>query len=198
MLWLGRVPVYVGGFGVSMLGVNRKVSSGIGRSCQTLYPLLRMSYHTAFDVAQMGFQWWPSLLIALGALLAAVIGWAIKNLGGDENDNVGGLYLQFGGIAGLIGSAAFLAFTYSEYRSAVQALSSRHYSIASGIVTNFIPMHCKGCTEGFTVNGVRFEYGTGFSSAVFGSIWNKGSIRNGVDAKITYSRDHDILRVEVR
>lgn len=98
----------------------------------------------------------------------------------------------------MVASAAFLAFTYNEYRSAVQTLSSGDYSIASGIVTNFVPMHCKGCTEGFTVNGVRFEYGTGWSSAAFGSTWNTGFIRDGVDVRITYSRDHDILRVEVR
>jgi hypothetical protein len=49
------------------------------------------------------------------------------------------------------------------------------------------------------VKGVRFSYGTGFTSAAFGSLWNTGFIRNGVDARITYRPDgHDILRVEVR
>jgi hypothetical protein len=158
-----------------------------------------MPYRTAFDVAQVGFQWWPSLLIAVVSALVTLVGWGLSNSDGSDDDKIGGLYFQFGGIAGLMASVAFLAFTYTEYRSAVQALSSRDCSIASGIVTNFVPMHCKGCTESFTVNGVRFNYGTGLSSAAFGSLRNTGFIRNGVDARITYMRDErDILRVEVR
>lgn len=121
----------------------------------------------------------------------------LKNSGGADDDELGGLYFQIAGITGLVASVVFLAFTYHEYRSAVHALSSHDYSIASGIVTNFVPMHCKACTEGFTVNGVRFEYGTGFSSAGFGSLENTGFIHDGADARVTYSREHDILRVEV-
>ena len=156
-----------------------------------------MAYRTAFDVAQVGFQWWPSLLIVIVSALVMIVGWALEN-SGDDDDSRGGLFVKIGGIIGLLAAPAFLAFTYTEYRSAVQALSSRDYSVASGMVTDFVPMHCRGCTEGFTVNGVRFEYGVGLSSATFGSQWNTGFIRNGVDARITYSRDHDILRVEVK
>ena len=160
--------------------------------------LWRMPYRIVFDVARAGFQWWPALLIAVASALATLVGWGLKNSGEADDDRRGGFYFQVGGIIGLVASVVFLAFQYTEYRSALQTLSSRDYSVASGIVTNFVPMHCKGCTEGFTVNGVRFEYGTGFSSAGFGSLWNTGFIRDGVDARITYSREHDILRVEVR
>lgn len=163
-----------------------------------------MPYRTTYDVAQAGFQWWPSLLIALVSALAILFGWAAANSGGDDdNDNhIGGLFLKLGGILGLLVSMAFLAFTYSEYQSAVQALSSHDYSIASGAVANFVHMNggrYSSSRERFSVNGVPFEYGSGLTSAVFGTYWNDGFIRNGVDVRITY-RNHsdDILKVEVR
>ena len=160
-----------------------------------------MLYRTAYDVAHAGFQWWPSLLIALVSALVILFGWAAENSVDVDDNEIGALLLKIGGIAGLAASVVFLAFTYSEYRSAVQALASRDYSIASGVVTGFIHVHHgrSNATESFSVNGTTFEYGSGLTSSVFGTYWNDGIIRNGVDVRITYRNDSDdILRVEVR
>jgi hypothetical protein len=87
---------------------------------------------------------------------------------------------------------------YSEYHSAEKALLKHDYSVAEGIVTDFIPMPPGGhATESFRVGGARFAYGSGWGSTVFNSEWNTCFIHNGVQARITY-RGSDILKVEVR
>ena len=157
-----------------------------------------MPYHIAFDVAQAGFRWWPSLLIAIASALALLWGRSLGNSCSDE-DGDAGLSLKLVGIVGLIASIILLSFTYTQYRSAVRTLSSGDYLVASGVVTNFTERQTKAGSESFTVNGVRFDYGSGLASTVFGYYWNSGFLHNGVDARITYTRwDHDILRVEVR
>ena len=158
-----------------------------------------MPYRIAFDFAQAGFRWWPSLLIAFVSALAVLWGRSLGKNSDSDNDDDAGLWLKLVGILGLIASVALLSFIYSEYRSAMQALSSGECIVASGVVTNFTKPHGKGGSESFTVNGVQFEYGSGLTSTVFGYYWNTGFIHNGVDARITYTRwDHDILRVEIR
>ena len=141
--------------------------------------------------------------MAIVSGFAILIGWGLQNSGSDgADDELGGFLIKLVGVAGLVISVGFLAFTYSEYRSAVQALSSHDYIIASGIVKDFArntPLgRFSSTTESFTVNGSHFEYGSGLSSAVFGLYWNTGFIRDGVDARITFSHEHHILRVEVR
>ncbi len=51
--------------------------------------------------------------------------------------------------------------------------------------------------ESFRINGVNFSYSGGFGSTVFNSEWNKGAIRDGVEARISY-RGSDILKIEVK
>jgi hypothetical protein len=46
---------------------------------------VEMPYRTAFDVAQVGFQWWPSLLIAIVSALVMIVGWALENSGDDDD-----------------------------------------------------------------------------------------------------------------
>jgi hypothetical protein len=87
---------------------------------------------------------------------------------------------------------------YWEYRSARKAFEIHSYSVSEGVVTDFIPMPPGGhSTESFKVNGVRFEYGSGWGSTMFNSEWNKGFIHNGVEARITYVAK-DIIKVEVK
>lgn len=72
------------------------------------------------------------------------------------------------------------------------------YSVTEGVVSDFIPMPPGGhSTERFVVNGVRFEYGSGWGSTTFNSEWNKGFIHNGVEARITYV-GKEIIKVEVK
>jgi hypothetical protein len=158
-----------------------------------------MPYRVAFDVTQAGFRWWPSLLIAIASALAFLWGRTQETSGEGDDDDLTGLFFKFLGIAGLIASVALLAFTYTEYRSVMQALSSGNCIVASGVVTNFTAPHGKGGSESFTLDGVQFHYGSGLTSTVFGYYWNRGFIHNGVNARITYTRwDRDILRVEIR
>jgi len=158
-----------------------------------------MPYHVVFDVTQAGFRWWPSLLIAIASALAFLWGRTQETSGEGNDDDLTGLFFKFMGIAGLVASAVLLASTYTEYRSVMEELSSGNCIVASGVVTNFTEPHTKGGSESFTVDGVRFRYGSGLTSTVFGYGWNRGFIHNGVDARITYTRwDRDILKVEIR
>ena len=87
---------------------------------------------------------------------------------------------------------------YGEYRNAQKAFAIHAYSVSEGVVNNFVPKPPGGhATETFVVNGVRFEYGSGWGSTMFNSEWNKGFIHDGVEARITYV-GKDIIKVEVK
>ena len=156
-----------------------------------------MGYHTVFDVTRVGVQWWIPLLICIFTGLVLVIGWALKT-SGDRDSKRMAVIFQLVGAVGILGALGFFASIYGEYHSATNALATHDCAIAEGVVTDFVPMPLGGhATESFRVNGVRFEYGSGWGSTVFDSERNTGFIHNGVQARITY-RGKDILKVEVR
>jgi hypothetical protein len=154
-----------------------------------------MEYRTVFDVTQNGFAWSLPFLISMGAGIFLLLGWALRK-SGDRDLSVKGMIFQGSGGIGFLGALVFLIAGYAEYHSASKALTDRDYSIAEGVVTEFIPMPPGGhANESFRVNEAGFSYGSGWGSTVFNSEWNKGFIHNGVQARITY-RGSDILRVE--
>jgi hypothetical protein len=156
-----------------------------------------MGYHTVFDVTQVGFQWWIPLLIFIFGALFVGIGWAVKT-SGDKASLTKGTFFQIGGAVGILGALVFFTSMYVEYGNAQKAFTAHAYSISEGVVKDFVPMPPGGhATESFVVNGVRFEYGSGWGSTMFNSEWNKGFIHNGVEARITYT-GKDIIKVEVK
>jgi hypothetical protein len=156
-----------------------------------------MGYRTVFDVTQVGFQWWIPLLIFIFGALFVGIGCAVRTSSDRGSPNKGILF-QIGGAVGILGSLGFFMSMYGEYRSAQKAFAAHSYSVSEGVVRDFIPMPPGGhSSESFAVNGIRFEYGSGWGSTVFNSEWNKGSIHNGVEARITYV-GRDIIKVEVK
>jgi hypothetical protein len=156
-----------------------------------------MGYRTVFDVTQVGFQWWIPLLILIFGALFVSIGFAVRTLGDRDSSTKGALF-QIVGAVGILGALVFSASMYEEYRTARKAFTTHSYSVSEGVVRDFIPMPPGGhSTESFEVSGVRFEYGSGWGSTMFNSEWNKGSIHNGVEARITYL-GKDIIKVEVK
>jgi len=154
-----------------------------------------MGYRTVFDVTRDGFQWWMPLLMLLFASLFVLIGWGVRK-SGDTDSSTKGLLFQLVGAVGSFGAIVFLAFMYGEYRAANQAMATHGYSVVEGAVTNFVPMPVGGHSlESFNVNGVFFEYGSGWGSTTFNSEWNKGLIHDGVQARITYI-GKKIIKVE--
>lgn len=156
-----------------------------------------MGYRTVFDVTQVGFQWWiPLLFVIFGAMFAG-IGSVLKTSDGKDSA-VRAVLFQVIGAGGILAALVFCASMYNEYRNARKALATHNYSVSEGVVSDFVPMPLAGhSTESFVVNGVRFEYGSGWGSTTFNSEWNKGLIYNGVQARITYV-GKDIIRVEVK
>jgi hypothetical protein len=153
-----------------------------------------MGYHTAFDVTRVGFQWWIPALIFIFASLLGTIGWGLKT---SADSRYKGLLFQFVGGIGIVGALVFFIGIYAEYHSAMKALATHDYSVAEGVVTDFVPMPPGGhSTESFRIGDVRFRYGAGWGSTVFNSEWNTGFLRDGVRARITY-RGEDILKVEI-
>lgn len=156
-----------------------------------------MEYRTVFDVTQVGFQWAIPLLIFIFGTLLVVVGWGVRTLG--ERDSIAkGAFFQIGGAAVILVAAGFFASMYAEYRGIQRVFAMHSYSVTEGVVSDFIPMPPGGhSTERFVVNGVRFEYGSGWGSTTFNSEWNKGFIHNGVEARITYV-GKEIIKVEVK
>jgi hypothetical protein len=156
-----------------------------------------MGYHTVFDVAQVSFQWWIPAFIFIFASLFVGVGWALRT-SGDKNYVLKGTIFQIVGGVGFLGALTFFVAIYGEYRNARNAIDSRSYSVAEGVVSDFIPMpHGGHSIESFVVNGVHFQYGSGWGSTTFNSEWNEGFIHDGVEARITYVGT-DILKVEVK
>jgi hypothetical protein len=156
-----------------------------------------MGYRTVFDVTQVGFQWWIPLLIFIFGALFVGIGWAVR-MSGDKDSLTKGTFFQILGAVGILGALGFFTSIYGEYRNAQKAFAIHAYSVSEGVVNNFVPMPPGGhATETFVVNGVRFEYGSGWGSTLFNSEWNKGFIHDGVEARITYV-GKDIIKVEVK
>ena len=126
-----------------------------------------------------------------------VIGSAVRTSGDRDSFTKGTLFQIFGAL-GTLGALVFFASMYGEYRNAQKASTTHSSSVVEGVVTDFIPMPPGGhSTERFLVNGVHFEYGSGWGSTTFNSDWNKGFIHNGVEARITYV-GKDIIKVEVK
>ncbi|MGH9547215.1 MAG: hypothetical protein ACRD23_18565 [Terriglobales bacterium] len=156
-----------------------------------------MGYRTVFDVTRVGFQWWIPLLMFIFGAFFVVVGWAVRTSGDKDSVRKGTLF-QVVGTVGFLGAVVFFISMYWEYRSARKAFEIHPYSVSEGVVSDFIPMPPGGhSTESFVVNGVRFEYGSGWGSTTFNSEWNKGFIHNGVEARITYL-GKGIIKVEVK
>jgi len=156
-----------------------------------------MGYRTVFDVTQVGFQWWIPLLIFIFGALFVGIGWAVR-ASGDTDSLTKGKFFQILGAVGMLAALGFFTSMYGEYRNAQKAFAAHTYSVSEGVVEDFVPMPPGGhATESFMLHGVRFEYGSGWGSTMFNSEWNKGFIRDGVEARITYV-GKDIIKVEIK
>lgn len=156
-----------------------------------------MGYRTVFDVVQVGFQWWIPLLILIFSSLFVGIGWALRT-SSDKSYVWKGTFFALGGGVGILGAVTFFVAMYVEYRSARNAFNSHSYSVAEGVVSDFVPMPPGGHSiESFAVNGVYFQYGSGWGSTTFNSEWNKGFIHDGVEARITYVGS-EIIKVEIK
>jgi hypothetical protein len=156
-----------------------------------------MGYRTVFDVTQVGFQWWIPLLIFVFGALFVGIGWAVR-ASGDTDSLTKGKFFQILGAVGMLAALGFFTSMYGEYRNAQKAFAAHAYSVSEGVVEDFVPMPPGGhATESFMLHGVRFEYGSGWGSTMFNSEWNKGFIRDGVEARITYV-GKDIIKVEIK
>jgi hypothetical protein len=156
-----------------------------------------MGYRTVFDVTQVGFQWWIPLLIFIFGALFVGIGWAVR-ASGDTDSLTKGKFFQILGAVGMLAALGFFTSMYGEYRNAQKAFAAHAYSVSEGVVEDFVPMPPGGhATESFMLHGVRFEYGSGWGSTMFNSEWNKGFIRDGVEARITYV-GKDIIKVEIK
>ena len=156
-----------------------------------------MGYRTVFDVTKVGFQWWLPLLIFIFGALFVGIGWAVR-ASGDTDSLTKGKFFQILGAVGMLAALGFFTSMYGEYRNAQKAFAAHAYSVSEGVVEDFVPMPPGGhATESFMLHGVRFEYGSGWGSTMFNSEWNKGFIRDGVEARITYV-GKDIIKVEIK
>jgi len=156
-----------------------------------------MGYHTVFDIAQVGFQWWISVLIFIFASLFVGVGGALRT-SGDKSYVLKGTVFQAVGGVGILGALAFFVAMYGEYRNARNAIDSHSYSVAEGVVSKFVPMPPGGhAVESFAINGVHFQHGSGWGSTTFNSEWNKGFVHDGVEARITYVGTA-IIKVEVK
>ncbi|MGO9540889.1 MAG: hypothetical protein ACLPN2_09885 [Terriglobales bacterium] len=156
-----------------------------------------MEYRTVFDVSQNGFSWaWP-LIIALFASVFALTGWAMRK-SNESGYLFKGIAFQCFGAFGVIFGLLYLVSNYVVIRDYTKALSNSDCAVAEGTVSDFVPMPPGGhAEESFRINETRFSYGSGWGSLVFNSEWNRGFLRNGVRARITY-RGEDILKVEVQ
>jgi len=156
-----------------------------------------MGYHIVFDVTQVGFRWWiPGLVFVFGGLFV-LIGWAVKT-SGDRQAHLKGLLFQLVGAVAVVAACGWFGAMYREYHAAEKALAAHDYSVAEGIVTNFVPMPPGGhAIESFTIGSAHFAYGSGWGSTTFNSEWNTGFLHEGVQARIAY-RGKDILKVEVK
>lgn len=156
-----------------------------------------MGYHAVFDVTKVGLQWWIPALMFIFASMFVGVGQVLRT-SGDKNYVLKGTIFQIIGGAGVLGALTFFVAIYGEYRNARNAIVAHSYSVAEGVVSDFIPMPPGGhATESFVVNGVHFQYGSGWGSTTFNAEWNKGFIHDGVEARITYVGT-DIIRVEVK
>ncbi|SRR5579871_2081058 len=156
-----------------------------------------MGYRTVFDVTHVGFQWWIPLLISIFGALFIGIGWAVRTSGGKDSLTKGNFF-QIVGAVGILGALGFFTSMYGEYRNAQKAFATQAFSVSEGVVKDFVPMPLGGhATESFVVNGVRFEYGSGWGSTMFNSDRDKGFIHDGVEARITYV-GKDIIKVKVK
>jgi hypothetical protein len=156
-----------------------------------------MGYRTVFDITAVGFQWYiPFLIFVFGGVFVA-IGWGVKTMD-DPLARVKGFFFQLIGAVGMSFAFTFCISMYAEYRSAQRAFVTHKYSVAEGVVTDFIPMPPGGHSiESFDIGTKHFEYGGGWGSTTFNSNWNKGFIRSGVPARVTYE-GADILKVEIK
>lgn len=156
-----------------------------------------VEYRTVFDASQNAFSLaWP-LIIALFASVFPLIGWAMRKSNKSVTRFKGVAFQCFGALGVIVGILCLVS-NYVSINNYTKALSNRDYSVAEGVVSDFVPMPPGGhAEESFKINQKRFSYGSGWGSLVFNSEWNAGLLRNGVRARITY-RGEDILKVEVQ
>lgn len=175
--------------------MQREIS--LGRLERLQARLRYVEYRTVFNASQNAFSLaWPPI-IALFAGVFALIGWAIRQ--SDERvTRFKGIAFQCFGALGIIVGILCLVSNYVSMRSYTKALSNGDYSLEEGIVSDFVAMPPGGhAEESFRINKTMFSYGSGWGSLVFNSKWNRGFLRNGVRARITY-RGEDILKVEIQ
>jgi len=156
-----------------------------------------LGYRTVFDVTQVGSQWEIGAVCILAGAVLLVLGWGLRSTGASVSFK-SSMFLIVGAGAILAG-VLITAVKYTEHRTYERGMREGSCSTVEGTVSDFRPMPSGGHSlESFKINGAYFEYGSGWGSTTFNSNWNNGFIRDGVQARITFSDDKAILKVETK
>ena len=108
-----------------------------------------MNYHLIFDASRSSSEIAIYWLGPLGALIAALVGWALSRSDGPKEAAKGKFFLLVTAI-GFGFSLVLLIGSYFEFDHAKSALQRGDYQVVEGTVENFVPMPPNGhATETF-------------------------------------------------
>jgi hypothetical protein len=179
----------------------------VSRALKTLCKYLEMvksewgrnMYTVVFDVAEVGFRYWYTIviLVSLTALFVAGLLFGGKVL---PRGFVPWVTIFFGGGTLIFGIIA--GSMYSDYSECRKARLSGNYKVLEGIVEQFDPMPAHGLKdESFVVKGVRFKYSDFELSAGFNNTASHGGpLREGLKIRIFYldlKTGRTILKLEM-
>jgi hypothetical protein len=160
-----------------------------------------MNYISVFDVSKEGLPWQiPAFFILFCIGTIGFLTYMLRKLRGQiplSGYRAVSTIAFLVGLGLVIGSIMQCEASYREYESARQLLQDPDTRVIEGMIHDFHQMPPGGhAIESFTINGIKFQYGTGWGSVIFNSNWNSGFLHDGVTARITYSGDK-ILRIEI-
>jgi hypothetical protein len=146
------------------------------------------SFQVVFDIGQAGYRYW--WFAAVGVLIAGlgVIG-VIR--GHRQFKSVWGGWVAV--TFGFFWTVTVFVWTYSDYRSLIDALHAKRFSVIEGSIQDFIPGDGR-TPESFWVDGRHYSY----SWSVVEAGYNGGfPLHSGMSVRILDVDGH-IARLEVR
>jgi len=162
-----------------------------------------MEYHTIFDMLQVGYRSWPSVLVGLAFMLMGISMfvfprfWAKIPFRGSEFMRRYSPYI-FTGFA-TIWTLSVFAITYSDYAYARYEYLQGKADVVEGAVSNFKPgTNMRGSAyESFCVKDKCFTYSDYEDEAGFNTMTiNGGPIREGLPVRVTFV-GNTIVKLEV-
>jgi hypothetical protein len=153
-------------------------------------------YATAFDVMETGYRalWFPSAVLIL-AVLITMVGLAIGNARGMPRRKVRMTIVPIV-VIGLLGALLVSWNALSDYRRLRKALTSGHYKVVEGVVTQFVPGDDHRW-ESFVVDGRKYSYSWSTVSVAYNRTKRHGgTIQNGVRVRIA-DVGGEIARLEI-